>query len=208
MADKSIWKRLWALQPDTFSLAQQSAILVTAFAALIAVGLPITVFGQRSRLADFMEVSAMIASVEERCDLFAKSESSFNPSGYDFIRTTSCPEANVFLASNAEEEWQIERKTLLSLDYVASGVPQTVTLDSRRFDMADVVPGGTVVLYINPNQLDEVETASTSRSLILTTILALASAAIAALGWIVFRMLTPELAEAGEDTDDQDSSIE
>lgn len=207
MADQSIWARLWALRGTSFSKSQQFAIGLMAFGAIIAVTLPLLLLAQHYRATAFMEVPGKIVWVEERCDLLAKDSSSFTTGRFERVRTTSCAEADLFLASNVDEEWRADRRTYVSLDYVASGIQQNVMLEATLFDLGELVPGGTVPLFVNPNDLDDVETGITMRNMILTALLAVASAGVAALGWFLFRWLTPELDIEDEGEDDQLSSI-
>jgi hypothetical protein len=81
----------------------------------------------------------------------------------------------------------------VSLTYEASGVRQNVVLAAGRFDESTLVAGGTVLLYVNPNKIDEVETGPTTRNLLMTTIFTAVAAAMAIVGWTLFRWLTPEL---------------
>jgi len=207
MNDMSIWARLWSLSGTSFSRLQQFAIALMAFGVIIAVALPLILLARHYRVTALMEVPAKVLWVEERCDLLARSSSGFTKGEYEFVRTTSCAEADMFLASNVDQEWQADRRTYVSLDYVASGIPQNVILEAKRFDLAGLVVGATVPLFVNPNDLDDVETGNTVRDTIVTALYSAASVGLAVLGWFLFRRLTPELDNKDDDQDDQASSI-
>lgn len=100
------------------------------------------------------------------------------------------------------------REGSVTLDYTASGLPQTVTLATTRFDDDDLVIGNTVPLHVNPNKLGEVETENTWHTIVMTLIFTLISAGVAVLGGFLFRWLTPELQAEAEDFDDDDDIFE
>mgnify|MGYP000973962698 CR=1 FL=1 len=122
-----------------------------------------------------------------------------------YITVTATVKAVEPAVEDVSEGWEVRRAGSVTLDYVASGLPQTVTLAATRFDADRIVVGNSVPLHVNPNKLGEVETENTWHNILMTLLFTLASVVMAAAGGLLFRWLTPEL--AAEEPDDDDDGI-
>jgi hypothetical protein len=201
MAGRSLAARLWGLRQVPFSAAQKFALVLMAVGATAAAALPLSLLLRQWQVEKFMQVEARVTAVDERCNLLGKAENG----RFEFVKTAACAETQVFLSSNAAEDWQVTREGFVTLDYVASGLAQSVTLPAARFDAENVAVGRTLTLHVDPNHLDQVETETTWSGFLRTMLFTLVSAGVAALGWFLFRWLTPELQpdESGDDADEE-----
>lgn len=199
----SFLSRLWALRQARFTKLQKFALGLVAIGAIMAVVFPMLLVVRQWRVETYMLVDATVKALEERCNLLGKTESG----KFEVVKTAACAETEVFLSSNAADDWQVQREGFVTLDYVASGLPQSVTLAAGRFDAENMVVGNTVPLHVNPNKLDEVETGTTWHNFLMTLLFAAISASMAVVGGMLFRWLTPELAAAAAAEDDDDDDI-
>lgn len=206
MAGPSFLSRLWALRRLSFTRLQTFALGLLLIGAAMAFAFPMMLVVRQWRVETFMLVEARVTALEERCNLLGKTVTG----KFEVVKTTACAETEVFLSSNAADDWQVQREGFVTLDYVASGLPQSVTLAAGRFDAEKLVVGNTVPLHVNPNKLDEVETGTTWHNFLMTLLFAGLSAGMAVAGWFLFRWLTPELAPtpATDDGDDDDDIFE
>lgn len=185
MARLPILSRLWALRQVKFTRLERFALALVVIGLATTLALPGMLLLRQWRVETFMEVQATVKALEERCNLLGKTVSG----KFELVKTTACAEADVFLASNAADDWKVTREGVVTLDYVASGLSQSVTLPTTRFDADSLKVGASVPLHVNPNRLEDVETETTWHNFIMTLVFTLIGAGMAVVGWLLFRWL-------------------
>lgn len=165
-------------------------VLVGVLAALAVVGL---LAFRQSQIKFFMDVPATIADIEEHCDVSGKTKLGT----YETITSMSCSETDGFVNSNAGREFRVTRAATVTLAYEASGLAQKVKLPSSAFEPEKLVRGGTVMIYVNPNRLNEVKTDITWADLMRSLLFMTGSIVVALLGMILYRLAAPVLRNGG-----------
>ncbi len=111
--------------------------------------------------------------------------------GTSTVTSMSCDDTGTFLNNNAGQTFKVVRAGTVTLSYQASGLPQTVKLPTSAFDPGKVVKGGSVMVYVNPNRLNEVKTDITWADLVRSMLVMTGSIVLALLGMILYRLAAP-----------------
>ncbi len=185
MAREGFLKRF--LQRRTPLTGVQKLALALVLAGVVgALGIVGLLAFRQSQIKFFMDIPATVTEIEEHCDVAGTSQT-----GTSTVTSMSCDDTGTFLNNNAGQTFKVVRAGTVTLSYQASGLPQTVKLPTSAFDPGKVVKGGSVMVYVNPNRLNEVKTDITWADLVRSMLVMTGSIVLALLGMILYRLAAP-----------------
>ena len=206
MARRGILSRLRAkLHVRLTGMQKFALLLVLAGFAGVAMVVGLLVLRQ-SQIKFYMDVNATVTAIDEHCNVLGKAANGT----FEAVKTLPCADTDDFLSANAGQELKVAREGFVTLAYDASGLPQSVKLPTSAFDPGKLVPGGKVMIYVDPNHLNEVKTDVTWADLIRALLVMAGCVVIALLGLLLFRLLPParrvarrgSASQRGEDEDE------
>lgn len=187
MARRGILSRLRAKLHMRLTRMQKVALflVVAGFAGVLTVvGLLVL---RQSQIKIFMDVQATVTAIDEHCNVMGKTANGT----FEAVRTMACADTDAFVSANAGQELRVMREGFVTLGYEASGLPQSVKLPTSAFDPGKLAMGAKVLIYVNPNRLNEVKTDVTWADLIRALLVMSGCVVIALLGLLLFRLLPP-----------------
>ena len=187
MAREGFLTRLRRRRGVPFTGMQKLALVVVVAGVVGALGMVGLLAFRQSQIKFFMDVPATIAALEEHCDVSSKTRIWT----YETVSSMACAETEGFLSSNADRQFRVTRAGTVTLTYEASGLVQSVTMPMAAFEQDKLVPGGKVMIYVNPNRLNEVKTEITWSDLMRSLLVMTGSIVTALLGMILYRFATP-----------------
>lgn len=199
---------------------QKLALVLVLVGVVSALGIVGLLAFRQSQIKFFMDVPATITELDEHCDVTGKLQAGTG----ETITSMDCDAAGNLLNNNSGQTFKVVRAGTVTLSYQASGLEQKVKLPTSAFDPEKLAQGGKVMIYVNPNRLNDVKTDITWGDLVRSLLFMTGSIVLALLGLILYRMAAPvpiaprksrrsvrrapSLGDGEEDEDDDDDVYE
>jgi len=187
MAREGILKRFRRRRAIPLTGVQKLALALVLVGVISALGIVGLLAFRQSQIKFYMDVPATITELDEHCDVTGKLQAGTG----ETITSMDCDAAGNLLSNNSGQAFKVVRAGTVTLSYQASGLEQKVKLPTSAFDPEKLAPGGKVMIYVNPNRLNDVKTDITWGDLVRSLLFMTGSIVLALLGLILYRMAAP-----------------